>query len=253
MNNTSLTALIVDDEPLARQLMRMQLSKCCPSINVAEAASAALAIKWLEQNACDVIFLDIHMPDINGLEFAQKLQHSTSTSTSTVIIFVTADSNHALQAFDLAALDYLTKPVSPERLEKALNRVIDQIKRQQQPLADEKNEPFIMVESHQQISRIPLSHILYFHADNKYTRITTSTQTYLSEESLNTLEERFEQHVIRIHRAYLVVVGAIEKLVKKNGTDSEQDSWFVKLYHSRELLPISRRQLSAVKKLLQGT
>ncbi|MGL4668822.1 MAG: LytR/AlgR family response regulator transcription factor [Saezia sp.] len=253
MTDTPLTALIVDDEPLARQLMRMQLGKCQQPVRVAEAPSAALAKDWLEKNECDVIFLDIHMPDINGLEFAQQ-QQSIPRDKNPTIIFVTADSSHALQAFDLAALDYLTKPVSLDRLEKALKRVIDQSQSSAALDHNKKatqNLPFITVESLQQISRIPLNQILYFHADNKYTHIVTPTQSYISEESLNALEQRFDQHVTRIHRSYLVVTSAIEKLMRSSDSDSEQDCWFVKLHHTNVQLPISRRQLVAVKKLLQ--
>jgi len=254
MNDVTLTALIVDDEPLARQMMRMQLGKCQYPVNVTEAASATLAKEWLAQNECDVIFLDIHMPDINGLEFAQQQQTFNQSAKKPIIIFVTADSNHALQAFDLAAFDYLTKPVSLDRLEKALGRVMEQIALQHDlKTPNPQDVPSITIESHQQISRIPLADILYFHADSKYTHITTRAQSYLLEESLNSLEQRFAAHVIRVHRGYLVITTAIEKLIREVSTDSEQDCWFIKLHHTSTLIPVSRRQLAAVKKLLQNT
>lgn len=251
MSNCTLTALIVDDEPLARQLMRMQLAKCEINVKVTEAASAMLAKQWLEKNECDVIFLDIHMPDINGLEFA-KTQQKTANKQSPALIFVTADSTHALKAFDLAALDYLTKPVTLERLEKTLQRIYNLNTRAALEIESaNQDRPFITIESHQHITRIPLDEVLYFHADNKYTHIITKSQSYFSEDSLNSLEERFTSFVTRVHRSYLVVNKAIDKLVKNTPLESEQENWCVKLHHVEILIPISRRQQPIVRKLLQ--
>lgn len=248
----ALNILIVDDEPLARHWLRMQLGKCHLPVTIAEAASAALATQWLQQNECHVILLDIHMPGTNGLEFAKQCQ---SLHPGTAVIFVTADSSHALQAFDLAAFDYLTKPVSVERLEQALQRVYERVRLQQQAVTEPSpvEEPVLVIAGYQHISRIPLSSVLYFQADSKYVKVVTQNDNYLIENSLQTLEDQFAELVIRVHRAYLVPKHAIEGLVRLAADETSPEGWGIKVRGLNACIPVSRRQLSQVKTLLHQT
>ena len=251
-----LKILIVDDEPLARHWLRMQLHKCELPIEVSEAASAALAHEWLCAHECHLILLDIHMPGVNGLEFAEQCQKTSPAQTMhpPAVIFVTADSSHALQAFELAAFDYLTKPVSVERLKQALQRVSERthFNTQQTTSATEQSEPSLTIDGVQHISRVALSKILYFQADSKYVKVVTDAEDYLIENSLNALEEQFKDHVIRAHRAYLVPRHAIEKLIRVPAENNTQEMWAIKIHGSQTLIPVSRRQLGPVKELLHN-
>ena len=114
--------LIVDDEKLARSRLQAILADCStlPELQISEAADALQAMRILEQQPIDLIFLDIHMPGASGLSLAREIRHLPQVPQ---IIFVTAHAEHALQAFDLDAIDYLTKPISSARLQKALEKV----------------------------------------------------------------------------------------------------------------------------------
>lgn len=239
-----LHVLIVDDEPLARHWLRVLLGKMPMSLEVAEAASAALATQWLQQNTCHVILLDIHMPGTDGLTFAKECQE---LSPDVAIIFVTADSSHALQAFELHAFDYLTKPVSEERLEQALNKVCARLPLMASQNATPKEEPLITIENQQSIVKIPLSTILCFHSDSKYTEVITKEKTHLTETSLNHLESQLEGYVVRTHRSYLVPLHAIEGLAQKINSDA----WELTLQETEQKIPVSRRQLPIVKDALK--
>lgn len=243
-----LKVLVVDDEPLARHWLRMQLGKCTIPIEASEAPSAALAKVWLENHECDAILLDIHMPGLNGLDFAKYCQ---TLNPKPAIIFVTADSSHALQAFELAASDYLTKPVSLERLEQALHRIDTHVQLQKttafKPLLE---EPKVLIDSTQLISQLPLSQILYFQAENKYVNVITARENYLIETSLNALEKQFQEHVIRIHRSYLVPKHAIAQLVRN--TEEAPDSWMIQIRGLDKTIAVSRRQLPQVKEVLRA-
>src|SRR4051812_2584723 len=118
-----LKVLLVDDEELARLRLRQLVGGCqTPRAEVVgEAVNATQALVWLESHPCDVMLLDIHMPGRDGLDLAAELQRRNKPSPA--IVFVTAHAEHALKAFDLEAVDYLTKPVRGERLQAALQRV----------------------------------------------------------------------------------------------------------------------------------
>ena len=240
-----LHVLVVDDEPLARHWLRVQLGKMPLSIEMAEAASAALATQWLEKNCCHVILLDIHMPGTDGLAFAKQCQQ---ICPEVAIIFVTADSSHALEAFELHAFDYLTKPVTEERLEQALRKVCARL-----PLITEaqggalRDEPMVTVENQQGIVKVPVSSILCFHSDSKYTEVITKEKIYLIETSLNSLESQLKDYVIRVHRSYLIPTHAIEALTQKTGADA----WELVLRDMAVRIPVSRRQLPLVKEALK--
>lgn len=249
MNNTNtqleLKVLVVDDEPLARHWLGVLLEQMPMQITFVGLASAQQAANWLEKNSCHVILLDIHMPGVDGLEFARQCQQ---TIPSAAIIFVTADSSHALEAFDLHAFDYLTKPVTLARLEQALLKASERIGLlPQQHTPNQLDKIDITVEMHQQILRIPLHDILYFRSDSKYTAIVTVDKEYLSEESLNMLEERLGEYVLRTHRSYLAPKHQIQALTQK----PETESWEIELKNYAEKIPVSRRQLASIKAYLR--
>ncbi|HRH05329.1 MAG TPA: LytTR family DNA-binding domain-containing protein [Burkholderiaceae bacterium] len=258
--------LIVDDEALARKRLRNLLADCSePSAQiVGEAANVAEAKTLLANLQVDAILLDINLPDADGLSLARTVQGMANAATTTTIttnlpdlaapaiVFVTAHAEHAVQAFDLAALDYLTKPVRLERLQTALQK-IEQSRQSIRRL--EPENPYIFAEDafvvHERgvITRIPLAEVLYLKAELKYISVRTASKTHILEGSLNDLETRFPAQFLRVHRNALVARHAIRAL-EKHYDDSEGDGWAVRLDGVDEVIAVSRRQLPAVRGLL---
>jgi two-component system response regulator AlgR len=171
----TLNILIVDDEALARQRLRTLLSDCAdpPTQVVAEAADAVTAMGLLARQPCHVVLLDIHMPGMDGLGLAQALQQLPQPPA---VVFVTAHAEHALQAFDLEALDYLTKPVRLERLQAALKKAERTF-----PIhkASEGNfySNFILIQDRGRTERVPLADVVYLKAELKYVTVRTRSRT----------------------------------------------------------------------------
>jgi two-component system response regulator AlgR len=249
-----LQVLIVDDEPLARLRLGALLRECAePACTVAgEAGDPASALAWLASHDCDVVLLDIQMPGASGLELASSLR---SSGRAAAIVFVTAHAEHALQAFELAATDYLTKPVRRDRLQQALQRVAAQ--RSAPAAAAPADEPVLVVTDRGRVVRVPLSAVLYLKAELKYVTLRTATHTYLLDESLTELEPRLGDRFIRVHRNALVARAAVRALQRRAGSpgDGEADGaegWAVRLEPVDEWLAVSRRQLSSVREQLGG-
>ena len=259
----SLQVLIVDDEALARKRLRNLLADCSePSAEiVGEAASVAEAKTLLANLQVDAILLDINLPDADGLSLARTVQGMANATAATTnlpdlvapaIVFVTAHAEHAVQAFDLAALDYLTKPVRLERLQIALQK-IEQSRQSIRRLEPENTHIFaentLVIHERGVITRIPLAEVLYLKAELKYISVRTANKTHILEGSLNDLEARFPAPFLRVHRNALVARHAIRAL-EKHYDDSEGEGWAVRLDGVDEVLTVSRRQLAAVKEEL---
>jgi len=255
---SALQVLIVDDEALARKRLRSLLSDCDGySVEIAgEAASVAQAKEFLSHTAVDAIFLDIHMPDVSGLSLAQgihtKAQEGDETSQTTpAIVFVTAHPEHAVVAFELAAIDYLTKPVRLDRLQKTLQKIeqLRQSIRRLEPENTNKNAlEAVLIHERGQLIRIPVAEVLYFKAELKYISVRTAAKTHLLEGSLNDLEQRFSDQFLRVHRNALVARRTMRALEQHDF--SEGEGWAVRLDGVDEVLAVSRRQLAAVRDAL---
>ena len=244
----TLRALVVDDEALARSRMRTLLGDCkAPSASVeAEASNAVQAMEVLQHLALDVAFLDIHMPGVDGMALAQSLR---TLPNPPALVFVTAHAEHALQAFELEALDYLTKPVRLERLQATLQKVERFVQSRQAPGTYLDEKEVIVIQERHRTERVPLSEVIYFKAELKYITVRTAQRSYILEASLGELEERFADRYIRVHRNALVARRALRAL-EKHYDSEEGEGWAVRLQGVDELLAVSRRQLSAVRELL---
>jgi two-component system, LytTR family, response regulator AlgR len=244
----SLRALVVDDEALARGRLRTLLGDCrAPYVTVvADAATAAQALEQLRQQAVDVVFLDIHMPGADGMSLAQTLQDLPSPPA---VVFVTAHSEHALQAFDLQAVDYLTKPVRLERLQLALQKVERLAQNAPGLTGVFASDEVLVIQERHRTERVPLNQVLYFKAELKYITVRTAARSYILDGSLNELEQRYGEHFVRVHRNAIVARWAIRALEKHFDVE-EGDGWAVRLQGLDELLSVSRRQLAAVRVLL---
>ncbi|MBE7369710.1 LytR/AlgR family response regulator transcription factor [Ramlibacter pallidus] len=240
-----LKMLLVDDEPLARARLRTLLAECqSPAAEVAgEAANAAQAMEHLRRQSFDAVLLDIHMPGADGLALAQVLR---SLPESPPVVFVTAYAEHAVTAFELEAVDYLTKPVRLERLQTALDRVE---RARQGRSGAELEQEVLVIQDRGRTERVPVTEVLYFKAELKYITVRTAARSYILDGSLSDLEERHGAAFLRVHRNALVSRRAVRAL-EKHFDAEEGEGWAVRLNGVDESLAVSRRQLSAVREAL---
>lgn len=262
MAAASLSVLIVDDEAPARSRLRDLLSDVAvevPNAVVGEAANGVLAIKAIEAMGAmgtigtpkvDVVLADIRMPEMGGIELAR---HLAQLECPPAVIFVTAYENHAVQAFELNAVDYLVKPVRAQRLAAALQKVRQQRVLQPPPLpvpvlAELQNGARTHLSCHERgrILLIPVGDILYLKADLKYVTARTACREYLLDESLTHLEQEFSERFIRLHRSALAAKTAIVGF-EKCLADEAETQWQAILRDIPERLPVSRRQWPLVK------
>jgi two-component system response regulator AlgR len=246
---SELTVLIVDDEPLARLRLASLVGELeAPRCTVAgEVASAAEALAWLERHpGCDVLLLDIQMPGASGLELAARLR---IRADAPAVVFVTAHAQHALQAFDLDATDYLTKPVRRERLQAALQKVAQ---RRAAPAAAAPERPTLVVSDRGRVVRVPIDEVLYLKAELKYVTLRTAAQSWLLDDALTDLEQRLPAgEFLRVHRNALVARRAVRAL-EKRAPDGDEEGWAVQVSATGEWLAVSRRQVSAVREALES-
>lgn len=248
----SLRVMVVDDEALARQRLRTLLGDCRePQAHwVGEAAHAPQAVALLAHTPVDVVLLDIHMPGANGLSLAQTLR---TLAHPPALVFVTAYAEHAVQAFELDAVDYLTKPVRLERLEQALGKVV----RRMHAHASAAVAPSAVATDHLLITergrteRVALADVVYFKAELKYITVRTRDREYVLDGSLSELEQRHAARVVRVHRNALVARTAIQGL-ERSTDPAEPDVWWLKLHGVPERLAVSRRQLPLVREAMSG-
>ena len=243
----SLKVLIVDDEALARSRLRTLLGDCtAPAASVeAEAANATQAVEWLQRQPVDVALIDIHMPGADGLTLARTLR---ALPHPPAVVFVTAYAEHAVHAFELDAVDYLTKPVRLERLQAALQKV-ERLTQSTRGLEVDLPEEVLIIQDRGRTERVPLTQVLYLKADLKYITVRTKTRSYILEGSLSELEEKFRPRFMRIHRNALIARRAVRAL-EKHFDAEEGEGWAVRLDGIDELLFVSRRQLAAVREVV---
>jgi two-component system response regulator AlgR len=242
-----LRVLVVDDEPLARSRLRTLLGDCkAPAaLFVAEAATAVQALELLQRERVDLALLDIHMPGMDGLTLARSLQGLAHTPA---LVFVTAHAEHALEAFEVDAVDYLTKPVRLERLQAALAKAERYLQTRAVPVED-ANAPVVVIQERGRTERVPLSEVVYFKAELKYVTVRTAQRSYILDGSLNDLETRYSEQFLRVHRNALIARRAVRAL-EKHYEPEEGEGWAVRLLGVDEPVAVSRRQLATVRTLL---
>lgn len=248
MTAPPLRVVIVDDEPLGRQRVA-DLLAAEQNVEIAGVAeNGQAAIELIRQLHPDLVFLDVQMPGLSGLDVARRLGDDMPPT-----IFVTAYDQHALKAFDLAAIDYLVKPFDDERFEQALKRArhvtdLEETRRvhermldllrttlpqrpaEDAPRDDSAREPTraeaglerIAVESRGKVKLVPVGEIDYIAASGPYAEIVTGTRRHLVREPMQTLEDRLDpQRFVRIHRSYIVPLDRIDALFRGAGGDYE--------------------------------
>lgn len=249
------TAVLADDEPLLRDELRDALAELWPELDiVAECADGVSALNEIEQRTPDVAFLDIKMPRMTGLEAAEQI------STNTLVVFVTAFDDHAIQAFDHGAIDYVMKPIRVARMAKSIlrlkQRLTDQTstlgatKRVAQALnqTDGKNPrylKFIQASVGKQVRFVMVEEIVYIQSDSKYTRIVTLNSEAFIRKPLSELATELDPEMFwRIHRGTIVNVRSIDAVVR-----DEIEKMSIKLKGLTDRLEVSRAHQSQFRGL----
>lgn len=237
--STLLKTIIVDDEAPARSELRFLLDEIGDVEIVAEAAGVREAIEKMQSYPVDVLFLDVSMPGVTGLQFAEALQHLKNPPA---VVFVTAYGEHALEGFKVNAVDYLVKPVETDRLRQAVKRATEYVTLHVKASQAER----IPVEKGGKKILIPIDSIRFVMARDDYAYLQTDADRYFSTVSLAQLEKRLEGHgFFRVHRGYLVNLDMVEEVESVQG-----GTLLLTLNGSEEKIPVSRRRVSALKKVL---
>jgi two-component system, LytTR family, response regulator len=248
--------LIVDDEPIARQILREELERF-PEIEIAgEAEDGASALAAIAQFEPDVVFLDLQMPGEGGFEVIRRLPQGRGKPP--VIVIVTAYDQHAIEAFEAGAVDYLLKPVSRERLTKSLERAAQLLARESDRRAaltqvQQAAELSTDVKTRRIAGRLGEEYVLLspeevlaFQAEHDLVWIITARQKYLATQSLRAIEERLQGSTFRrVHRNAIVNIAHIRKM---SALSSQR--WILTLRNSMEFV-VSKRQARTVRDLLQ--
>jgi DNA-binding LytR/AlgR family response regulator len=235
-------AIIAEDEPLLRAEIRETLRLLWPELRIcAEVGDGQQAVGALEQFGPNILFLDIHMPGLNGIEVARQ------ASGKAHVVFITAYDNYAVDAFKDGALDYIVKPISPERMKVTVERLRHRLR---EPPADltglvdmlksavggeSRYLKWLTVPHGSELRVLAVSEILYLRADNKYTTVNTRSSSFLLNSSLKEMQGKLDPDVFwQIHRGVVVNVSAIDTIYR-----SFRGTLELKLKDRTELLPVS--------------
>ena len=239
--------LIVDDEPLARAKLSAMLAKSHEHAiaRVIEAANGEHALVAAQACPVNVALLDVQMPGMSGITLARELR---ARYKHMALVFVTAYEDYAFGAFEVEAVDYLTKPVRQERLDAALERAARWLAAVASTSASNAEEPHVVVLERGAVLRVGVSSIVYFKAEMKYTTIRTAEREYVIETPLSELETAYPDRFIRVHRNALVANNAITALVKHATPDDDSgEGWVIHVRGLTDTLAVSRRQLTEVR------
>ena len=248
-----LRVLVVDDEAPARARLRDLLGDVAgqqPNALVGMAANGVEALRLLEDAAADVVLADIRMPVMDGVELAR---HLARLPEPPALVFVTAYDQYAVQAFELAAVDYLLKPVRAQRLAEALERVrVRRVPPAAEALATlaAGERGHFSVAERGRILLVPVAEVLYLRAELKYVTARTAAREYVLDESLVQLEEEFSRRFLRLHRNCLVARDAVQGVERVGEQDGSDAHWAVLIRDVPERLPVSRRQWPLVRQML---
>lgn len=218
-----INVIIVDDEPLAQDVLETYIEKI-PELHLVKKCNNALeANDALNNEDVDLMFLDIQMPQLTGVDFLKTLKNPP------LVIFTTAYPNYAIEGFELNALDYLLKPISLERFMKAVNKAIDQIELQKkEPVvgggSSDENADFIFVKADKKLVKIKFDEIIYIEGLKDYVIIRMEKSRVITLQTMKSLEEKLPTNLFRrIHRSYIVsidkinaIVGNMVEVVEKN-------------------------------------
>lgn len=204
-----MNCIIVDDEPLARDELQAQIKEISKVEILGKFSNAPSALAFLKDNDVDLIFLDIEMPMVTGLEFAAQLLKKA------LIIFTTAYSQYALDSYELDAIDYLLKPIAKERLEKAINKAETYKKLlsddTEKSIIERGTDDFLIIKSERRFHRIKFSDIRYIEGLKDYVVIYTTSQKLITAMNLKNIHQKMPQNIfLRVSKSYIVNTNYVE-------------------------------------------
>lgn len=240
--------VIIDDEPLARMIVKEYLASYPGTEIVQECNDGFEGVKAIMQHNPDLVFLDIQMPKINGFEMLELIDTPPS------VIFTTAFDEFAMKAFDNHAVDYLLKPFSKERFDKAMEKWISQrnsgeaqkaedLTRNRERTTDENSR--VVVKTHHAIRIIPVHEIVYLEAYDDYVKIHTADGLFLKKRTMNSFEQGLdEKDFVRVHRSFIIRLDQLTKIEQP-----ERDA-HVALLKTGARIPLSKTGYSRLKQVL---
>jgi len=239
--------LIVDDEKPARDRLARMVSELQEHELVGQAVNGLEALGMAQSLEPDIVLLDIRMPGMDGIEAAR---HIARLDEPPAVVFTTAFSDHALEAFETHAVDYLLKPVKQDRLQAAMDAAVRPTRAQAAKSGDMLSglEPrqHICARVRGSLVLVPIENIYYFHAEQKYVTVRHGEGEVLIEDALKNLENEFGDRFYRIHRNALV---SLERLA---GMHSDNDGHKVTFRDIGDTLEVSRRHLPGVRKIIKN-
>jgi DNA-binding LytR/AlgR family response regulator len=199
----------VDDEPLAREVLKRYVEDMSILELVGECGNAIQAIAVLQQQPVDLIFLDIRMPQLNGTDFLKTLKNPPK------IIFTTAYSEYALEGYELDVVDYLMKPIRFDRFLKAVNKAFPgntKISTEEAaPVEEKRSESFVYFRADRKMVKVLLSDILYVESMKDYVKVFANQNTIITKQSISSVETMLpEKKFVRVHRSYIVSLDKIK-------------------------------------------
>ena len=241
-------ALIIDDEPLARLIVKEYLRQYSGITDITECGDGFEGLKSIQQNRPDIIFLDIQMPKINGFEMLELVEDAPP------VIFTTAFDEYAIKAFEAHATDYLLKPFSKERFDKAMQKLFSEKNNApktdtEQLLETAAESPLqrnrIVVKTGSKIKIIPVKDIRLLEAADDYVKIKTAEGSFLKNKTMQYFESLLDPGMfLRIHRSYILNVQQMARI------DVYEKDNHIAVLHSGEQIPVSRSGYAKLKKLL---
>ena len=240
-------AIIIDDEPLARSIVKEYLQQH-PEIELMQECNDGFeGVKAINQYQPDLIFLDIQMPKINGFEMLELIDNPPQ------VIVTTAFEEYAIKAFETHAVDYLLKPFSKDRFDKAMQKLFQQ----QKPAAEKTKEVLeeaskstvqsnrVVVKDGGKIKIIPVAHIQYLEAADDYVKIVTSDGSFLKKKTMSFFEDSLESfHFVRVHRSYIINTQLITRI------DAHEKDSHLALLSTGVRVPVSKAGYAKLKEVL---
>ena len=243
----SITCLIVDDEKLARDLLREYISQIPDMQILGEASKGKEAVEVIDKLTPDLIFLDVQMPGMNGFDVLDEIVHDP------YVIFCTAYDQYALKAFEKNAVDYILKPLDQERFKLAVERAIGRMKVEQNNVGEllrnlktenkTSYDSHIFVQKSEKLLNLPVEEIVYLEASGDYTILTTKNDQFVSSSGIGKLEEILNPEIfIRVHRSTIININSLKEIEKHfNG------GMVVKMLNGKSF-PVSRTYAKLIRK-----
>lgn len=242
-----ITCLVIDDEQLARELLREYLQQI-PDIEViGECASGKDAVEAIDDKKPDIIFLDVQMPGMTGFDVLDEIEHDP------YVIFTTAYDQYAIRAFEKNAVDYLLKPLDQERFKLAVERAIARMKMEQNNVGEllrniktenkTSYDSHIFVQKSEKLLNLPVEEIMFLEASGDYTILTTKNDQFVSSSGIGKLEEILNPEIfIRVHRSTIININFLKEIEKHfNG------GMVVKMNNGKSF-PVSRTYAKVIRK-----